>query len=69
MAHKNRCARCGCRMDSGEGMNYPGEGRVCEECVTVLDEEARYRKRWSLTKEQYIELKEDMPGLAFVETA
>ncbi|MCI8887964.1 MAG: hypothetical protein HFG70_07735 [Hungatella sp.] len=69
MAHRNRCARCGCYMDSGEGVNYPGEGRVCEECRTELEEEEGYRKRWALTKEEFLELKKDMPGLIFRGTA
>lgn len=56
-------------MDSGEGVNYPGEGRVCRECEEALDLEAEYRRRWSLTGEQLRELKKDMPGLAFGQPA
>lgn len=69
MARNYHCARCGCTMDSGEGVNYPGEGRVCRECEEALELEAEYRRRWSLTGEQLRELKKDMPGLAFGQPA
>ena len=39
-------------MDSSEGINYPGEGRICEECAYELDLEAAYRRQWGFTKEQ-----------------
>lgn len=64
MARNYYCSRCGCTMDSGEGINYPGEGRVCAECEEALDLEADYRKKWFLTKEQLREIKRDMPSLA-----
>ena len=44
MSWKYRCARCGCYLDSGEGKNYPGEGRICDDCVRQLDLETAFRK-------------------------
>lgn len=62
MAYYRQCVRCGCSMDSGEGVKYPGEGLVCEECADYLDQEEAYRKKWCLTKEQMRELKEERTG-------
>ncbi len=56
-------------MDSGEGVKYPGEGLVCEECADYLDQEEAYRKKWCLTKEQMRELKEERTGPWIGETA
>ena len=62
MAYYYTCARCQCAMDSSEGVNYPGEGRVCEECAYELDLEAAHRRQWGFTKEQLEERKKDMSG-------
>ncbi len=56
-----RCDECGCRMDPGEGVRYPGYGYVCEECAERIDREVAYRKAFCLTKEQMDELKEQIP--------
>jgi len=45
-------------MDLGEGADYPGKGRVCEDCARELDMEAAYRKQWELTKAR---MKKDDP--------
>ncbi len=34
-----RCARCGCSLDVSEGMDWPGEGLVCDECGDELSRE------------------------------
>lgn len=62
MAYYRLCAQCGCAMDLGEGADYPGKGRVCEDCARELDMEAAYRKQWELTKAQMEQMKEDDPG-------
>ena len=59
MAYYRQCTRCGCSLDSGEGVMYPGEGLVCEECSEELDLEAAYREKWCLTKGQVAELKKE----------
>lgn len=43
MAYYQTCTRCQCTMDAGEGVNYPGKGRVCEECARELDLKIPYR--------------------------
>ncbi len=62
MAYYHLCTRCGCTMDIGEGVAYPGEGRVCEDCAKELDMEAACREQWALTKAQMEQMKEDDPG-------
>lgn len=62
VAYYHTCARCGCTMDVGEGVSYPGEGRVCKECVLELDMEEAYRKQWAFTKAQMEQIKKDNPG-------
>jgi len=37
MTWRYRCARCGCHLDSAEGTNYPGYGRICEDCIRELE--------------------------------
>ena len=58
MAYYRLCAQCGCAMDLGEGADYPGKGRGCEDCARELDMEAAYRKQWELTKAR---MKKDDP--------
>lgn len=60
MAYYRQCTRCGCSLDTGEGVKYPGEGLVCEECAEELDLEAAYREKWCLTKGQIAELKKEL---------
>lgn len=62
VAYYHLCTRCGCTMDIGEGVAYPGEGRVCEDCAKELDMEAACREQWALTKAQMEQMKEDDPG-------
>ncbi len=62
VAYYRVCARCRCSMDCSEGVSYPGEGRVCEECAQELDLEAAYRKSWAFTKEQLEERKRELTG-------
>ena len=63
MAYYRQCDRCGCTMDPGEEVKYPGEGLVCEECAEKLDREAAYRKKWSLSRELMRELMDELPGV------
>lgn len=69
MAYYRQCARCRGTMDSNEGIRYPGEGLVCEECAGYLDRELAYRKKWHLSKEQMRELEKEQPELEIGETA
>ena len=69
IAYYHQCARCGCSLDTGEGVKYPGEGLVCEECAENLDQEEAYRKKWRLSKEQMRELGEEWSGPGIGETA
>lgn len=59
VAYYHLCTRCRCAMDVGEGIAYPGEGRVCEDCARELDMEAACRKRLALTKAR---MEKDDPG-------
>ena len=61
--YKYECCRCGCRLDPGEGVRYPGEGLVCEDCVEELDLEAAHRQLFAMTKGQQKELKQILPGI------
>ena len=61
--YKYECCRCGCRLDPGEGVRYPGEGLVCEDCVEELDLETAHRKLFAMTKGQQKELKQILPGI------
>lgn len=58
MAQYRQCDRCGCTMDCGEGLEYPGVGLVCEECSQEL--ETLYRKRRWLSKNRMAGLTKDL---------
>ena len=57
------CERCRCRLDPGEGRNYPGEGIVCDECWEELEAEAAHRSFFGLTKHQQRDVKCMLPGV------
>ena len=63
MAYYRRCGRCGGSMDPAEGLAYPGEGVVCEECARELERQEVYRRRWSLSREQMRELLDELPDV------